>query len=272
LGISLFHVLEFVLIGTLVGFLGGYLGIGGGAVMIALLNYWVFPSLGVSPEVIIHLCFGTTLAIIIPSSIAGSLAQARVGNVNWRIVSLLTLPGILGSFLGTTIAAYLPSHVLRPLFGILLILISAQMFWQKKGSGDTPDTSSPPQPSTVLMVGAVVGLFSGLFGLGGGVIAIPLLVKVLRLPIHQAVGNSIALVMFTSLIGTAGYVFHGWGDPNLPPHSLGYVHIPGWILAGIPSIFLSGLGVKLARETKPLRLRRVFALVLGAVGIRMVLS
>ena len=74
MGISLFNVLQFVLVGTFVGFLGGYLGIGGGAVMIALLNYWVFPSLGVSPEVVIHLCFGTTLAIIIPSSIAGSFA------------------------------------------------------------------------------------------------------------------------------------------------------------------------------------------------------
>ena len=271
MGISLFNVLQFVLVGTFVGFLGGYLGIGGGAVMIALLNYWVFPSLGVSPEVAIHLCFGTTLAIIIPSSIAGSFAQARIGNVTWRFVYLLTLPGILGSFLGTTIASYLPSHVLRPLFGILLILISAQMFLQNKGPGEGTDTS-PPKLSTVLMVGGVVGLFSGLFGLGGGVIGIPLMVKVLRLPIHKAVGNSIALVMFTSLIGAAGYVLHGWGDPNLPPHSLGYVHIPGWILAGIPSIPLSGLGVKLGRKTKPLRLRRVFALVLGVVGVRMVLS
>ena len=271
MGISLFHVLEFVLLGTVVGFLGGYLGIGGGAVLIALLNYWVFPSLGVSPQVIIHLCFGTSLAIIIPSSIAGSLAQTRIGNVNWRVVCLLALPGILGSFFGSTIAAYLPNWVLRPLFGIILIIISAQMFWQKKAPEEAMESSSP-KLSAVLLVGAAVGLFSGLFGLGGGVIGIPLMVKVFRFPIHQAVGNSIAFVMITSFIGAAGYVLHGWGDPNLPPHSLGYVHIPGWILAGIPSILLSGLGVKLARKTRPLRLRRVFALVLGAVGVRMVLS
>jgi len=257
--------------GTLVGFLGGFLGIGGGAVMIALLHYWVFPSLGVSPEVVVHLCFGTALAIIIPGSIAGSLAQTRIGNVNWRFVCLLALPGIPGSFLGSTIAAHLPSNVLRPLFGILLILISAQMFLQKKTPEETTVAFSP-RLSAILMVGGVVGLFSGLFGLGGGVIAIPLMVKVLRIPIHKAVGNSIALVLFTSLIGAAGYVLHGWGDPNLPPYSLGYVHVPGWILAGVPSILLSGLGVKLARKTRPVGLRRVFALILGAVGVRMVLS
>ena len=271
MGISLFNVLEFVLMGTLVGFLGGFLGIGGGAVMIALLHYWVFPSLGVSPEVVVHLCFGTALAIIIPGSIAGSLAQTRIGNVNWRFVCLLALPGIPGSFLGSTIAAHLPSNVLRPLFGILLILISAQMFLQKKTPEETTVAFSP-RLSAILMVGGVVGLFSGLFGLGGGVIAIPLMVKVLRIPIHKAVGNSIALVLFTSLIGAAGYVLHGWGDPNLPPYSLGYVHVPGWILAGVPSILLSGLGVKLARKTRPVGLRRVFALILGAVGVRMVLS
>ena len=269
--ISLFTVFQFVLIGVITGFLGGFLGIGGGAVMIALLHYWVFPSLGVSPKILMHLCFGTTLAIIVPSSLAGSLAQARIGNVNWRLASLLTLPGILCSFLGTTIAAYLPSHALRPLFGILLLLISAQMFSQRKDPGGT--TGGPfPKSSAVVAVGAVVGLFSGLFGLGGGVIGIPLMLKILRLPIHQAVGNSIALVLFTSLVGTAGYIFNGWGDPNLPPHSLGYVHLPGWILAGLPSIPFSSLGVRLARRTKPAGLRRVFALVLGAVGLRMVLS
>ncbi len=271
MGLSFFHIVEFVFLGALVGFLGGYLGIGGGAVLIALLNYWIFPSLGVSPEVIIHLCFGTSLAIIVPASIAGSLAQTRLGNVDWRVVCLLALPGILGSFLGSTVAAYLPSWILRPLFGIVLITISAQMLWQKKMPEEAMESASPAL-STVLLVGAAVGLFSGLFGLGGGVVGIPLMIKVLRFPIHRAVGNSIAFVMITSFIGAAGYVFHGWGDPNLPPHSLGYIHIPGWILAGIPSILLSGLGVKLARRTRPIRLRRVFALILGVVGIRMILS
>ena len=271
MGISPFHVLEFLLMGSLVGFLGGFLGIGGGAVMIALLNYWIFPSLGVSAAVMMHLSLGTSLAIIIPASIAGSWAQTRIGNVGWRMVCLMAIPGIVGSFLGSTIAAYLPSQVLRPLFGILLILISAQMLLQKKTAGEAGE-SLPPRVSAVLMVGAAVGLFSGLFGLGGGVIGIPLMIRFLRLPIHRAVGNSIAFVMFTSLVGAAGYVLHGWKDPNLPPLSLGYVHIPAWILAGIPSILLSGLGVKAAGKARPIGLRRIFALILGAVGVRMMLS
>ena len=127
--------------GSLVGFLGGFLGIGGGAVMM-------------------HLSLGTSLAIIIPASIAGSWAQTRIGNVGWRMVCLMAIPGIVGSFLGSTIAAHLPSQVLRPLFGILLILISAQMLLQKKTAGEAGE-SLPPRVSAVLLVGAAVGLAPG---------------------------------------------------------------------------------------------------------------
>jgi uncharacterized membrane protein YfcA len=269
LEISIFNIFQFALIGTAVGFLGGFLGVGGGAILIPLLNYWVFPSMGVSPEVIIHLCFGTSLAIIIPTSISGSWAHTRAGNINWHVVYLLAVPGILGSFLGSTFSAHLKGSVLQTLFGVILISISAHMFFQKEGLEES-EPHFPPQTFPTVIVGLLVGLFSGFFGLGGGVLVIPLMVRVLRIPIHRALGVSIAFVFFASLVGTAGYVIHGWGNPYLPPHTLGYVHVLGWVLAGIPSMFLSNWGVQLARKTRPLRLRRVFALMLMVMGIRMV--
>ena len=255
--------------GTLVGFLGGFLGVGGGAIMIPALTYWLFPSMGVSTNVLMHLAFGTSLAIIIPTSLSGAWAHSRKGNVNWRIVYLLALPGIPGSFLGSTLSAYLQGSVLRTLFGILLVIVSVQMLLQKKSPADSGG-QGPWGAVPALAVGMVVGVFSGFFGIGGGIVAIPLMVRILKTPIHNAVGISIAFVFFASLAGTAGYIFNGWGQPNLPPHSLGYVHVPGWILAGIPSILLSRWGVRVANKTKPVRLRRIFALMLMLVGIRMV--
>ena len=267
--ISVLNVFQLVLIGTMVGFLGGFLGVGGGALLIPFLHYWMFPSMRVSPEVITHLCFGTSLAIIILTSLSGSWAHTRARNIDWHIVYLIVVPGILGSFLGSTFSAYSKGSVLQTLFGFFLIFISAQMLLQKKGL-EGPEDQFTPRAFPTTIVGLLGGLFSGFFGVGGGVLVIPLMVRVLKIPIHKAIGISIAFVFFVSVVGTIGYVIHGWGNPSLPPYTLGYVHIMSWILAGIPSIFLSNWGVQLARKTRPFRLRRVFALMLMAMGIWMV--
>jgi len=266
--ITFFNVFQFIVIGIAVGFMGGFLGVGGGAIMIPLLHYWAFPALHISPEVIVHLSFGTSLAIIIPTSLSSSWAHARAGNVNWRVVLLLAIPGILGSFLGSTLAAHLEGPLLKTLFGSLLVLLSAQMLLQKKGPEESGKYPSPRSFPT-LIIGLLVGIFSGFFALGGGVIAIPLMVRFLGIPIHRAVGISIAFVFFASLVGTGGYIFNGLGNPDLPRFALGYVHALGWALAGIPSIFLAQWGAQLAHKVRPLRLRRAFALLLMIVGIRM---
>jgi uncharacterized membrane protein YfcA len=266
--ISLWGIFQFVVIGIAVGFVGGFLGVGGGAIIIPLLHYWAFPAMHISPEVIVHLAFGTSLAIIIPTSLSSSWAHARAGNIDWRVVWLLAVPGILGSFLGSTLAAFLKGSLLKALFGSLLIILALQMILQKKGPEESGKHFSP-QPLPTLIIGFLVGVFSGFFAIGGGVIAIPLIVRFLDIPIHRAVGISIAFVFFASLIGTGGYIINGLGHTGLPRYALGYVHTPGWILAGIPSMFVAQWGVQLANKARPLRLRWAFAVLLLIVGIRM---
>jgi len=266
--ISFFNIFQFIVIGIAVGSVGGFLGVGGGAIMIPLLHYWAFPAMHVSPEVIVHLSFGTSLAIIIPASLSSSWAHARAGNVSWRLVFLLAVPGLLGSFLGSTMAALLEGALLRSLFGSLLIILSMQMLLQKKGPEGVGGHSSS-RPLATLIIGLLVGVFSGFFAVGGGVIAIPLMVRFLGIPIYRAVGISIAFVFFASLIGTGGYILNGFGHTHLPPYALGFVYTPGWVLAGLPSIFLAQWGARLAHKTRPHRLRRAFAVLLTFVGIRM---
>lgn len=266
---TFFNACQFIIIGLIVGFMGGFLGVGGGVIIIPLLSYWVFPAMKVPPEVIMHMAFGTSLAIIIPTSLSGSFAHARNGNIRWSIVLLLVIPGVGGSFLGATIASFLPGNLLKVLFGVLLFFLSGQMLWEKEEmqiGGENKEGEPKPR---ALVIGFIVGVFSGLFGLGGGVIAIPLMVRFLKIPIHRAMGISIAFVFFVSLVGTLGYIFHGWGKGQLPPFSLGYVHGWGWIMAGIPSLFLARLGAHLACQTHPLRMRKIFALLLFLIGLRM---
>jgi len=269
LEISIYNIFQFLVIGTAVGFLGGFLGVGGGILLIPLLTFWAFPALNVSPEVIIHLAFGTSLAIIIPASLSSALAHARGGNVVAKLVILLSITGILGSFLGSTLAATLSGPILKALFGIVLILTSAQMILQRKAAGEGGESFVVPDRIPTLIVGFLVGVFSGFFGLGGGALAIPLMVRFLKIPIHKAMGISITFVFFAAIVGTLGYVIHGWGHADLPPYSLGFIHLVAWVAAGIPSIFLAQWGAKVSRRTQPVRLRRAFALLLLIVGIRM---
>ncbi|MCX5907368.1 MAG: sulfite exporter TauE/SafE family protein [Deltaproteobacteria bacterium] len=266
--ISSYNIFQFITIGIAVGFLSGFLGVGGGIIMVPLLIFWAFPALQVHPEIIVHLAFGTSLAIIIPTSLSSSLAHSRAGNVTWRVVFYLVITGLVGSYFGSLLAAKSSGTLLKTLFGILLIGLSAQMFLQKKGPEGSKEHPSPEIVPT-LVVGFFGGLFSAFFGLGGGVLAVPLMIRFLGIAIHRAVGISISFVFFAALVGTAGYIANGWGKPNLPLHSLGYVYTWGWILAGVPSIFFAQWGANLARKTKPLRLRRAFALLLGIVGVRM---
>ncbi len=266
--IAAYNIFQFLIIGAAVGFLGGFLGVGGGIIMIPLLIFWAFPALHVPPDITVHLSFGTSLAIVIPTSLSSSLAHSRAGNVTWRIVFYMVITGLAGSYLGSALAAKSSGTLLRTIFGVILLILAIQMFFQ--GKGPAPSAQHPyPGVFPIMAVGFFVGFFSGFLGLGGGVVAIPLMVRFLGISIHRAVGISISFVFFASLVGTAGYIIHGWGEANLPAHSLGYVYTWGWILVGIPSIFFAQWGAKWARQTKPLRLRRAFALLLGIVGIRM---
>jgi uncharacterized membrane protein YfcA len=170
--------------------------------------------------------------------------------------------------LGSILAAELSGSILKALFGVLLVLLATQLFFQKKKPEDsTGGVYSAVFPT--LIVGFLVGLFSGFFGVGGGGLAIPLMVRFMGISIHRAVGISISFVFFAALVGTGGYIAHGWGKQNLPPYSLGYVYGWAWIFAGIPSILFAQWGAKLAHKTKPLRLRRAFSIFFLIVGLRM---
>jgi uncharacterized membrane protein YfcA len=237
-------------------------------IIIPLLRYWAFSSMNISPEVIVHLSFGTSLAIIIPTSVSGSLAHSKTGNVLWWIVLQMAILGIPGSLFGSTLAAHFKGPLLIKLFAALLIVLSLQMFFQKKEAAESERMLSPSL-FPILLIGFLVGIFSGFFGLGGGIIAIPLLTRFLGFPVHRTLGISIAFVFFISLVGAVGYIINGWGHPHLPPFTLGYVHLMGCLFAGIPSVILVRWGAGLAYRTKPLRLRRIFAMLLLLVGIRM---
>ncbi len=258
----------FALVGSLAGFLAGLLGIGGGIILIPLF-LWTFRLAGFAPDVIVHLAFGTSLAIIIPTAFSSSLGHRKRGNVDWRQVLRMSAGGVVGVVIGSSLAAGLSGMVLKGLFGLMQVATGLRIFLHRAHL--PPEEPGLPPLRLLLFTGLVMGLFSSFFGVGGGVVAVPMMVILLRQPIHQAVGNSSALMIISAFAGAASYVFHGWGDPLLPPFSLGYVNLLVALIIAPSTILFARVGVRVASLTPHAKLLKVFALFLILTGLYMAL-
>lgn len=258
----------FVLVGSMAGFLAGLMGIGGGIILIPLF-LWAFKVAGFAPDIIVHAAFGTSLAIIIPTAVSSTLGHRKRGNVEWRQVLRMAYGSVFGVLAGSSLAAGLPGDVLKGLFGLMQIGSGLKMF--RHQSHLPPEEAAGIPTSRMLLTGFVVGVFSSFFGVGGGIVAVPMMVIFLRQPIHLAVGNSSALMVLSALAGTASYVFHGWGLSQLPPFSLGYVNqLVALIIAPLTIVF-ARLGVRLASRTDHAKLMKTFAGFLILTGTWMAL-
>ncbi|SHJ70718.1 hypothetical protein SAMN02745165_02985 [Malonomonas rubra DSM 5091] len=255
--------------GAFAGFLAGLLGIGGGVILVPLF-LWLFPLAGFPDHLIVHTAFGTSLAIIIPTAFSSMLGHRKRGNVDWHMVGWLALGGIVGAIIGSTAAAFLPGKHLKLGFGLLQFVIAYKLVFYHPHM--PPERDDKPPSKQLALVGLAGGLFSAFFGIGGGIIAVPLMMIVLQLPIHLAVGNSSALIVVSSFAGTLGYVFHGLQLPETAPLSLGYVNVLVATVVAPVSMGFARLGVKLASRTSQKNLIKVFALLLVFIGAKILLS
>ncbi|WP_321371654.1 sulfite exporter TauE/SafE family protein [uncultured Desulfuromusa sp.] len=255
--------------GSLAGFLAGLLGIGGGVILVPLF-LWLFPLAGFDPEVIVHTAFGTSLAIILPTAIGSTLAHRKNGNVVWPMVWYLALGGILGSFLGSSAASVIPGEMLKVYFGLMQILVSLKLLFYK--THVRLEDEAPVKNSSLVLVGLIGGFFSAFFGIGGGVIAVPLMLIFLHLPIHKAVGNSAALIVVSSFSAVICYIWYGLQLPQGTPFSFGYVNLLVAALVAPLSIFSARVGVKFASRTSQTKLVKIFAVLLMCIGIKILLK
>jgi uncharacterized membrane protein YfcA len=220
--------------------------------------------------VLVHTAFGTSLAVIIPTALSSTFGHRKRGNVEWHQVAYLCLGGLLGALSGAWLASLLSGEWLKGLFGAMQIFVAVQLLIFHPRL--PPERSDAVALRSLVVIGFAGGVFSAFFGVGGGVIAVPLMVIALRFPIHLAVGNSSALIVISSLFGALSYMFHGWGSGLLPPFSLGYVNCLVFLLVAPFSIGMARLGVRVASRTAHDKLLRIFAVLLVLVGLRMIYS
>jgi len=252
-----------VLVGAVSGFLAGIFGIGGGAVLVPVF-YECFRLAGVPLEVRMPLCIGTSLAIIIPTSIASFRAHYRRGAVDIDILKLWWLPVVIGVVAGAITARFAPERLFKIVFVCVAWSAALRLFLARDNwkFGTEVPTGLPMR-----VYGFFIGILSTLMGVGGGLFA-NLLMTFYGRPIHQAVATSSALAVLISIPGALGYVWAGWGRADLPPLSLGFVSLLGVALFVPTTILTANLGVRLAHSLSRRRLEMGFGIFLLLVSAR----
>jgi len=253
-------------VGAVAGVLAGLLGVGGGLVIVPMLVF-CFTLQSFSPESIMHIALGTSMASIIFTSISSFMAHNRRGAVDWSIVRGVTLGILVGTYGGSVLAANLSSAFLKGFFVVFLYYVSFQMFTGKKPK----PSRTLPGKAGLFGAGSVIGVVSSLVGIGGGTLSVPFMIWG-NIPVHRAIGTSAAIGFPIAIAGSVGYIVNGLGTAGLPEYSLGYVYFPALVGIVAISMFTAPLGVRLAHSLPVDKLKRVFALLLFLVATRMLVS
>ena len=249
--------------GAVAGLLAGIFGIGGGAVLVPVL-YQFLGILEVDEAVRMHLSVGTSLAVIVPTSLRSYFSHKKRGAVDEELLRNYMIFVPLGVLVGALLAAFISANGLKAVFAVIALAVAFKMLFGKESwrlADDLPGTTGRS------IAGMIIGFFSSLMGIGGGVMNNTFMTLYNR-PIHQAVATSSGVGVLISIPGAIGYMIAGWGKAGLPDFSIGFVNLLAVCLIIPITILIAPLGVKIAHALPKKTLSRVFGLFLIIVAIR----
>ncbi len=253
--------------GAVTGVLAGLFGVGGGAITVPVL-YEVFRLLDTAPGVVMPLAVGTSLAIIIPTSIRSFYGHYKKGAVDLSVLRPWILPILVGVLMGAYIARFAGPQVFQGVF-VAVGLINASKLLFARSRWVIADEM--PRGLGMGAWGWLIGLLSALMGIGGGAISTMILTLYGR-PIHQAIATSAGVGMLISVPGAIGYAIAGWGSAGLPPDAFGYVSLLGVALIVPTTLLTTQIGVNLAHAMPRRRLEIMFGLFILAVCVRFLIA
>ena len=258
---------SYIGLGVIAGFAAGLLGVGGGLIIVPVLIL-IFQSKTFSPDIIVHLAIGTSLATIIFTSLSSIYAHHfRFKAVRWDIVKQLTPGIIMGALLGAVIADFISAKNLQQFFGFFELFVAVQMAFNIKAHA----ARTLPKITGMLSAGAGIGAISSIVGIGGGTLTVPFL-SWCNVKMQEAVATSAACGLPIAVAGCVGFIFTGWNEMTLPEYSLGYVYWPAFLSIVIASMFAAPLGAWLAHRLSAAKLKRFFSLVLLMLGLNILFN
>lgn len=254
--------------GVLVGVLAGLFGIGGGAIIVPVL-YEVFRVLGVPEDIRMQACIGTSLAIIVPTTVRSYLEHKKKGAVIPDVVRLWALPATIGVLTGAIIAHYAPAQLFKAVFVVFAAFIGVRML-----VGTTRGNLGSQLPGRPLLTfyGFLTGLVAALVGVSGGSVSNAVLTSYGR-PMQQAVATSAGVGVPITIAGTFGYMLAGWPYMvQMPLLSIGFVSLIGFAFMAPVSSYTASYGVQLAHSLPRRKLEIAFAIFLFLVSLRFLIS
>jgi uncharacterized protein len=253
-----------VLIGAFAGVIAGLLGVGGGIVLVPAFLY-AFTALGYDGPQIMQVCLATSLATIVFTSVRSMRGHAAKGAVDFDILRTWG-PGIaIGAVLGVLVAGGLKSTALMVIFGILGTIVGLYLGF---GHDDWRLGDRMPRGIGRAATSLAIGFLSVLMGIGGGSFGVPLM-RLYGNPIHRAVGTASGFGVIIAAPAVVGFLTSGWGVPDRPPLSLGFVNVPAFLIVIFVTMITTTWGVRLAHAMNPRPLKRVFAVFITVVALNM---
>ena len=256
-------MLAYMALGASAGFFAGLMGVGGGTVLVPLLAM-IFSAQHFPPQHVLHLALGTSMAVIVFTSVSSMRAHHGHGAVLWRVVIGIT-PGILfGTLLGSLLASHIPTRPLAMFFALFVLCVAVQMMLNIKPH---PGRELPGKPG-MFAVGSGIGALSALVAIGGGALTVPFMAWC-NVKVHKAIGTAAAIGFPIAVGGALGYILNGWGTADLPEGSLGFVHLPATAWVATVSVLFAPLGARTAHRLPVATLKRIFAAILVLLAGKM---
>jgi len=255
-----------VALGSLVGFLAGLLGIGGGLIVVPALVY-LLPLLGVDNSIVMPMALATSLAAIVVTSSSAAYAHHRNNNIPWKLAKPLMIVVALGALMGAFIADLMSTQALKNFFAVAVMLLASYML----ASIANPKERTLPSTLTLQVISWLTGIIASLMGLAGGAILVPALTY-FGMSLRHAIGIATACGVLVALFGSLGYIYTGFSQPLLPSWSMGYVYLPALLGIVLSSSFFAPYGVKFASKLPVKTLKKAFAVFLILVAIKMMTS
>ena len=259
------YYIGLILIGICAGFASGLLGVGGGFLIVPL-QYFLLKYIGVNPDLAMLISLGTSLAIIVPTSMSGAYRHTRTMDNILRPGLQLGVFGIMGGAIGGFVASGLSSRILEIIFGCLLLFIAVNNIVNL--NKEREDAKIPFNLLSAAIIGLLVGFSSGLLGVGGGIFLIAILTALLGFSMIEAIGTSSIFISLTAIGGFLSYIVSGWGVSTFP-YSIGYISIINFLLIACFSVPLASVGAKYAHKVPQKKLKIIFSILVLYMALKM---